>query len=68
MDTQAQLMARAAALLHRAIKDQDRAEQGRAPLYHYTERWDFVRGADQLLQLAAADAAPAAKTLADVLA
>jgi hypothetical protein len=68
MDTQAQLTARALALLDRAVIDQDKAEHGRAPLYRASERWDFVRGARELLKLSIAEAEPAAKSLADVLA
>jgi hypothetical protein len=68
MERQTELMARALALLDRAVKDQDRAERHGAVLYHYSERWDFVRGARELVKLAAADAEPAAKSLADVLA
>jgi hypothetical protein len=68
MDSQTELMARAEALLSRAIADQDRAEHRRdLALYHHTERWDFVRGARELLKLAN-ETEPAAKSLADVLA
>jgi len=46
-------------LLDRAIADQDRAEhRGDLALYHWSERWDFVRGARALLRLAEAERTP----------
>lgn len=47
-----ELTNRALALLDRAVIDQDKAERGSAKLYHPSERWDFVRGARQVLRLA----------------
>jgi hypothetical protein len=72
MDTrQTELMGRALALLDRAVIDHDKARIGGANLYRQSERWDFVRGARELLKLAKADSespAPAVKTIADALA